>query len=585
MKFPILLLFSIISAGAVNAALLPTPDGGGSKVLPGGSTSILPGSTSNPTLLPNPGPIGTKLLPTPANTSGGGDFFIIPTRLKLTRLLASDVGNNTKATREIGEPLHGGYAGNPGGKSLWWRYDSKINGILIVSTVGSDFDTVLGAYVGDSVSGLSTLASDDNSGPNQSSIVTVRVSENSIYYIAVDGYNGASGNIKLSLVGIPSIFVSDGRPPNDDYLDRIRLSGHFVTDFGNNFNATSGSDDDPTDIFFGASSKSVWWTWTAPLKGRVTFSTAGSDFDTLMYLYRRSTDQFYFSDDVSRTDRTSLRSLTGVAAGEDFDIAIDGFVGDEGSIVFSIDQQPDRASPTNDAFDYRLGASGNSYSVTTTNLNLNTFREPGEPVHAGTSLRNSVWWTWTAPGNGVVVVSANARDAIGTTAASLLKPVVAVYTGRSVSSLTRVADAEDTNLDGDTQLVFRTVKGRIYQIAVASGAQNQTGAFTFGIEYFSGAPVISRQPVSSSVAAGKSVVFSVRLSQNSLTPATYRWQRSSGKLWVAVNDGVEYSGTKTDNLRIMNASNALNNSRYRCVVTNRAGTVTSSSATLTVLQP
>ena len=37
-----------------------------------------------------------------------------------------------------------------------------------------------------------------------------------------------------------------------------------------------------------AGGASVWWSWTAPATGTVTFDTQGSDFDTLLAVYRGS---------------------------------------------------------------------------------------------------------------------------------------------------------------------------------------------------------------------------------------------------------------------------------------------------------
>ena len=124
-----------------------------------------------------------------------GDDFI--TALPLSGTSATVSGSNVSTTKEPGEPNH---AGNPGGKSIWWRWTAPGSGAVTISTAGSTFTTLLAVYTGPNVSNLVHIASDINStgGTNRS-----RVSFNAIagatYHIAVDGYNGASSRITLSL--------------------------------------------------------------------------------------------------------------------------------------------------------------------------------------------------------------------------------------------------------------------------------------------------------------------------------------------------------------------------------------------------
>ncbi|HTH49453.1 MAG TPA: SBBP repeat-containing protein, partial [Candidatus Limnocylindria bacterium] len=67
-------------------------------------------------------------------------------RLPLTGVRITAAGRNLGATKEAGEPDH---AGNPGGTSLWWRWTAPADGRLTLSTEGSDFDTLLAAYTGE----------------------------------------------------------------------------------------------------------------------------------------------------------------------------------------------------------------------------------------------------------------------------------------------------------------------------------------------------------------------------------------------------------------------------------------------------
>jgi hypothetical protein len=54
-------------------------------------------------------------------------------------------GTNLWATREAGEPLHLGLQGD---KSIWYSWQSPVNGQATFDTIGSNFDTTLSIYLG-----------------------------------------------------------------------------------------------------------------------------------------------------------------------------------------------------------------------------------------------------------------------------------------------------------------------------------------------------------------------------------------------------------------------------------------------------
>jgi hypothetical protein len=111
-------------------------------------------------------------------------------------------GANTGATKEPGEPNH---AGNPGGSSIWYCWTAPINGTATFDTIGSTFNTLLAAYTGSAVNGLTVVASNDDitPGSNLQSRITFNAVGLTMYHIAIDGYNGATGDTTLnwSLLG------------------------------------------------------------------------------------------------------------------------------------------------------------------------------------------------------------------------------------------------------------------------------------------------------------------------------------------------------------------------------------------------
>jgi len=102
-------------------------------------------------------------------------------------------------------------------------------------------------------------------------------------------------------------------------------------------------------------------------------------------------------------------------------------------------------------------------------------RETGEPAHAGQTAAKSLWWKWTAVGNGRLQVS---------TKGSSFDTVLAVYTGASLAALKPVTSNDNVATSVKySQVDFTTTRGTTYYFAVdgksgASGAITLTGAGT-----------------------------------------------------------------------------------------------------------
>ncbi|MGD0816085.1 MAG: Ig-like domain-containing protein [Verrucomicrobiota bacterium] len=110
------------------------------------------------------------------------------------------------ATKEEGEPNH---AGQPGGASYWYSYKAQFAGTLRFDTTNSTFNTILAIYTGPGTS-FSTLvpvgaAYSTNYVLNgQPSVTVSNVFAGAKYYIAIDGYLGASGNARLNVYFTPA---------------------------------------------------------------------------------------------------------------------------------------------------------------------------------------------------------------------------------------------------------------------------------------------------------------------------------------------------------------------------------------------
>jgi trypsin len=102
---------------------------------------------------------------------------------------------NGDATKEPGEPSH---AGNPGGRSLWYRWTAPATGPMAVDTCSGDFDTLIGAYTGTAVGALTTVGgNDDGCSRAGGSRAVFDALVGQTYRFAVDGKNGASGSFDI----------------------------------------------------------------------------------------------------------------------------------------------------------------------------------------------------------------------------------------------------------------------------------------------------------------------------------------------------------------------------------------------------
>jgi subtilisin family serine protease len=99
------------------------------------------------------------------------------------------------ASRESGEPSHGGYGAS---SSIWYKWSASADGTLVVDTRLSNFDTLLGAYTGTQVNALTTLAANDDSGGGLWSSVTITVVAGTSYFFAIDGYGNRKGSTTLN---------------------------------------------------------------------------------------------------------------------------------------------------------------------------------------------------------------------------------------------------------------------------------------------------------------------------------------------------------------------------------------------------
>jgi hypothetical protein len=108
---------------------------------------------------------------------------------------ASVRGSNANASKQQGEPEHE----TIGGTSVWYSWTAPSSGAFSISTAGSEIDTLLTVYTGTTLTDLTRVAGNDDDKTDRTSKVTIQAKAGTTYQIAVDGYRGASGNVKLNI--------------------------------------------------------------------------------------------------------------------------------------------------------------------------------------------------------------------------------------------------------------------------------------------------------------------------------------------------------------------------------------------------
>ncbi len=225
--------------------------------------------------------------------------------------------------------------------------------------------------------------------------------------------------------------------------------------------------------------------------------------------------------------------------------------------------------PANDDFANAIPLTLTNNAATTTGYNTNATRQNGEPAHVGNNAAtHSVWWKWTAPTSGSLIVD---------TRGSYFDTVLAVYTGNAVNNLTTIGNNDDLQNDQvahiQASLVsFTATAGQTYFFAV-DGWDGESAGVTLNLAFTPSStppPTITSQPASATVTSGGTASFSVTASN----AVSYQWSFNNSPIAGATS--ATYS---------ISSAQAANAGSYFVTVTNGGGSVVSNTVTLTVNTP
>ncbi|MDP2139149.1 MAG: immunoglobulin domain-containing protein, partial [Candidatus Didemnitutus sp.] len=177
---------------------LSHPDQNGQSV-----TAVMNSTVSNVDALQNDDITGGRTLYGAPGGVPANNNFANATTISLSSGSTQLTGTNVAATAEAGEPTH---ATEPARRSVWWKWTAPSSGSMTITTLGSNFDTLLAVYTGASVSSLTQVAANDDvqNGIIRTSTVTFNALSGTTYAIAVDGWDGYFGAITLNLSFTPA---------------------------------------------------------------------------------------------------------------------------------------------------------------------------------------------------------------------------------------------------------------------------------------------------------------------------------------------------------------------------------------------
>ncbi len=194
------------------------------------NTAVPAGAVTGPVSVTNISGTGSSATNFAVSSAPGNDnltsaFPFIPIGSENTGTqVGAVIGANIGASKEASEPIH---AGNAGGASVWWTWTAPATADYAVSTLGSSFNTLLAVYTGATYPALSLVGgNDDDPNGGVTSLLILHAVAGTHYAIAVDGYNGATGTITLSIVPAQSgaLFTS-GFEASEGYSASTALNG------------------------------------------------------------------------------------------------------------------------------------------------------------------------------------------------------------------------------------------------------------------------------------------------------------------------------------------------------------------------
>ncbi len=333
--------------------------------------------------------------------------------------------DNRFATREKFEPNHAGTTNNSG--SLWYSWSPIANTPVIIDTAGSTFDSVIAVYTGSTLGTLKQVAAANDVGTKQSAFVKFNSTAATTYWIAVAG-------ARSSEVGSVHLRVElNGEPDNTAPLITAVLSplpGSRIRTVDGKVEI-SGTAVDPQPNPSGIRQVLI------KVNNEIATTAVGTN---------------------NWSSTVLLQVGLNVIEVSAYDYAENISIPSQFTLTYLL------PSVANDLFAYATSLTSTTGFVIATNTTAT--KEFKEPNHGGNEGGHSLWYTWTAPANGIFYVSTEGSD---------IDTLVGIYEGRFVDKLLQLASSDDIPGDDFGEIITTVKTGNKYYIAV-DGFAGSTGS-------------------------------------------------------------------------------------------------------------
>lgn len=417
-------------------------------------------------------------------------------------------GSNTNATFEAGEPEHGG---KPGGRSVWVSWEAPGDGVATFWTDGSTFDTLLSAYyfsqpADTTLDKLKEAARNDDDPtrvPAHTSLIQFGARAGIRYEIAVDGFRGAAGDIRLqwnfiATTSPPPIVVS---VPDD----RAAQQGDAVT-------LTVGMQTSPQ----------------LQLNWRFNGEEQGTEGPILLLPSLQATNVGRYTLRITigavRFETTPIE-LQINSDGQTNALARDKLFDALGSPLVPAESGGFRAA-TRRPIAQGVGVSRGYNGTQIFNTTYAT-PDPAEPDHCGLAGGATYWYAYQPPADGTLLL-----DTIGST----FDTFIAVYTYNapftSYADLIPIAcDNDGAGTNGAARLEFAAPKSRQF-LVVVDGINGARGIVQLNYRLDTNrppvAPTLMRAPSPRTVAAGTDVSLHPEIAGSA--PLHFVWRKGTNLL-------------------------------------------------------
>ena len=396
------------------------------------------------------------------------------------------------------------FCSNSSGSSVWYEYTPTSNQLLNIDTFGSNYDTVLSVFT-DKEGGLAEVFCNDDFKEQIQSQLQVEVNQNTAYYIVVNGYQSATGNLSLNLQPIQTM-------TNDNLSDAIVIDSLPFSFSQTTEGATAESKE--TSGRCAPSSASVWYEYTPLQDEKVVLSTLGSNYRTVLSVW--TGNHFPLQEIACAENQESRQSQVNLTmmAGTTYRIGIEGmvpigdFFGEQGNLVLSAN-----APPSNDNVSDAIEITSLPYSHTQSTSGASM--EAEETFASCSQNGSTVWFKYTPDSD---------RNVSFSTMGSTFDTVLTLSQGNSTHPLTEIACNDDavTNEDQEngSQLSLPVKAGETYYVS-ASGLFDEMGSLLFTVKEVAYDLIITQQPQGKTIEPGS--VITLTVNATGTQPLSYQW--------------------------------------------------------------